>query len=125
MEKIKHFIESDKGKDIMIVIILILVGLASFGLGRLSKNTQKEGIKIEYRDQEGNILKGVESTKLIPKVNNIASTVDGKAFFASNRGTKYYPLGCNAGKNIKMENRIYFNSAEEAEKSGYSISTSC
>ena len=125
MEKIKHLIESDRGKDIMIVIIVILVGLGSFGLGRLSKNSQNGGIQIEYKDQQGNILKSTESTKLTPKINTVEASVGGKAFFASNRGTKYYPLGCNAGKNIKMENRIYFNTAEEAKQAGYGISTSC
>ena len=46
MEKIKQFIESDKGKDILIVLIVILVGLASFELGRLSNEGSNQGIKI-------------------------------------------------------------------------------
>jgi hypothetical protein len=45
MEKIKQFVESEKGKDIMLVIIVILVGLASFELGRLSKAQSLSGIK--------------------------------------------------------------------------------
>ena len=49
MEKIKQFIGSEKGKDILIVIIVILVGLGSFELGRLSKENDSEGLKIDYR----------------------------------------------------------------------------
>ena len=44
MEKIKQFIESDRGKDIFVVLIVILVGLGSFELGRLSKETDSSGI---------------------------------------------------------------------------------
>jgi hypothetical protein len=35
MEKIKSFIEGDKGKDILTVLIVVLVGLGAFELGRL------------------------------------------------------------------------------------------
>ena len=61
MEKIKpiikNCIESEKGKDILIVIIVILVGLGSFELGRLSKENSSSGVKIlpaqagEYSNQ--------------------------------------------------------------------------
>ena len=44
MEKIKRFWESEQGKDILIVIIVILVGLGSFELGRLSKESAQGGL---------------------------------------------------------------------------------
>ena len=124
MEKIKLFLESGQGKDIMTVFIVILVGLGSFGLGRLSKNNPNEGLKIEYRDQGASGVLATESSQYVPQLKPDNTTTD-KAFFASSRGTKYYPLGCSAGQNIKQENRIYFNTAEEAEKAGYSLSSSC
>lgn len=125
MEKIKQFLESEKGKDILTVIIVILVGLGSFELGRLSKSNQNPGIKIEYpsqnNEQEANVLSSVEKmsrtvldTKAIPKT-----------FFASSKGSKYYSIGCSAGKTIKQENRIYFATREEAERVGYELSSSC
>ncbi|MDO8660194.1 MAG: hypothetical protein Q7K54_06410 [Candidatus Parcubacteria bacterium] len=132
MEKIKHFIESDKGKDILIVLIVILVGLGSFELGRLSKESADEGIKIKYSDQnqenaENSIL--LENSDNSSKTANIISTTNlnsaEKNFFASNRGSKYYSLGCSAGKNIKQENRIYFATGEEAQKAGYALSSAC
>ncbi|MFA6000062.1 MAG: Ada metal-binding domain-containing protein [Candidatus Paceibacterota bacterium] len=125
MEKIKLFVNSQQGKDIMTVIIVILVGLGSFGLGRLSKNTPSEGLKIEYRDQRGNAVGALDTIEYKPQFKTNDTNVEGKNFFASSRGTKYYPLGCSAGKTIKQENRIYFNTAEEAEKAGYTLSTSC
>jgi len=131
MEKIKQFIESEKGKDIMIVIIVILVGLASFGLGRLSKTTSSSGIKIlpavagEYpeqnKGQEANVISIAENmSKPTFDINSI-----NKNFFASKRGTKYYSIGCSGGKTIKQENRVYFTTREEAEGAGYELSSSC
>lgn len=119
MEKIKQILESEKGKDILIVIIVILVGLGSFELGRLSKEHQNSGIKIEYlnedlikpENQPANVIRAVESTN--------------KTFFASNKGSKYYSIGCSAGKTLKQENRIYFATREEAEGAGYELSSLC
>ncbi|OGI67501.1 hypothetical protein A3A05_01525 [Candidatus Nomurabacteria bacterium RIFCSPLOWO2_01_FULL_41_12] len=121
MEKIKQFLESEKGKDILTVIIVILVGLGSFGLGRLSKSAQNPGIQIEYSDED--LLK-VENQEA-NVISSVEENVAGKTFFASNRGTKYYSVGCSAGKTIKQENRVYFDTREEAEKAGYGLSSSC
>ncbi|SRR6187549_1924689 len=114
MEKIKLFLVSEKGKDLIIVLIVILVGLSSFGLGRLSKGQNSPGIKIlpapagEYQNS-----------------NALSTVATPQSFFASNRGKKYYPVGCEAGKNIKQENRVYFASESLAQKAGYARSSSC
>jgi len=133
MEKIKplikHWIESDKGKDILVIIIIILVGLGSFELGRLSKNNPNSGIKIEYSDQEANIFESINqnSTDLSSNSNTLQNSQKSTLgnFFASNRGIKYYSLGCSAGKTIKQENRIYFATSTEAQNAGYELSSSC
>ena len=125
MEKIKQFItyclESDKGKDILVIIIIILVGLGSFELGRLSKNDSSE-LKIEYPNQEANLMESVgqnlADSAISPKLNS-------GNYFASSKGTKYYSLGCSAGKTIKEENRIYFATSTEAQGAGYELSSSC
>lgn len=122
MEKIKQFLESEKGKDILIIIIIILVGLGSFELGRLSKNSSS-GLKIEYPSQESNILESINQNQTKLAQNSTKSTSGN--FFASNRGTKYYSLGCSAGKTIKEENRIYFATSTQAESAGYQLSSAC
>src|SRR3990167_185099 len=111
MEKIKQFWLSEKGKDILIVIIVILVGLGSFELGRLSKENTTSGIKIEYPEQAENQPASV--------ISSATEAITTKTFFASNRGTKYYSIGCAGGKTIAQENRIYFATKEEAERAGY------
>ncbi len=123
MEKIKQFLESEKGKDVLVVIIVVLVGLSSFELGRLSKENTASGIKIEYPNQMENQPANVVS--VTNSTNNKENRSNGKIFFASNRGTKYYSIGCSAGKTIKQENRIYFTTGEEAQKAGYELSSSC
>ncbi|MEO5635369.1 MAG: hypothetical protein ABIS26_02435 [Candidatus Paceibacterota bacterium] len=146
MEKIKYFLISEKGKNILLVAIIILVGTGSFALGKLS-NDSSSGIKIEYppalsetNSTSGNIsqstsetsankiLKGVSSSQNLANVvtaTQATSIPSLKSFFASNRGSKYYPSGCSAGKTIKMENRVYFSTRAEATAAGYTLSSSC
>jgi hypothetical protein len=122
MEKIKLFLVSDKGKDLMVVFIVILVGIASFGLGRLSNKDPDSGLKIEYPTS----MSGASVNALPGPKNEPKTLFEGeKSFFASSRGSKYYPANCEAGKSIKMENRVYFTSADEAEQAGYTKSSSC
>ena len=123
MEKIKQFLQSDGGRNILTVVIIILVGLASFGLGRLSKNGQNAGISAEYGANVERGAKDVLESK--PAGLGAEDTSAVKTFFASNRGSKYYSIGCPGGKTIKQENRIYFSTKEEAERAGYELSTSC
>jgi hypothetical protein len=122
MEKIKQFIESEKGKDILIVIIVIFVGLGSFELGRLSiespsslKIISNQGSQ-QNTDQTANVISATGSTN---------ATSSGKTFFASSKGSKYYSISCAAGKTIKQENRVYFATGEEAQAAGYTLSSAC
>ena len=130
MEKIKHFIESEKGKDILTILIVVFVGIGSFFLGRLSK-VQNSDIKIEYpTNYQGNTPTLSNQANLSQNGTNTGqNTALGQQatenYFASTRGHKYYSLSCSAGKTIKQENRIYFATSTEAEKAGYSLSSSC
>jgi hypothetical protein len=145
MEKIKQFIsetiQSENGKDILTVIIIVLVGLGCFELGRLSVENSLSDAKISPSDssqtttdttnQAANVISATKSTNntFSTKIQNSnpagLSTQTGKNFFASNKGKKYYPIDCSAGKNIKQENRIYFTTGEEAVKAGYELSSAC
>lgn len=153
VDRLNGWIKSEKGKDVLIVLIIILTALGSFELGRLSKQDNASGVKIlptdtdiQERNQDadqsntdrgndgGNAFTASATQALpslskgildIPKNNLEAVKMKGNNFFASTRGTKYYPIGCSAGKSIKIENRIYFNSAKEAQEKGYQPSSSC
>ena len=136
MQKIKqiitNYIESDKGKDVLTIAIVILVGISSFYLGRLSNQNATEGVKIEYTGQEASVLGSVSPLKennsqisLNPSIADKTNNNGQGSYFASTRGKKYYSTGCSAGKSIKQENRIYFQTSTEAEKAGYTPSSSC
>jgi hypothetical protein len=126
MEKIKGFLISETGKDVLTVIIVILVGLGSFELGRLSKQNESSGIRIEYPPAlEASAIKAASPSGEGNTAPAPASDSSSKKFFASSRGSKYYPVTCSAGKTIKIENRVYFATKAEAEKAGYELSGSC
>ena len=128
MEKIKYFISSEQGKDILTILIIILVGFGSFGLGRLSKNNPKETFKLENSDISANVLKSIESPKLSnfkPNISQKNEVSINKNFFASSRGKKYYPVGCSAGNSLSEANKIWFSTGEEAQQAGYELSKSC
>ncbi len=134
MEKIKRFLQSKTGKDLLIIAIIILVAFISFFLGRLSKNTPNYQSLIKYANQgalalnpsnTGNLEQMKGDSSPLESLSYDGPDLKGREYFASKRGKKYYPFGCSAGKSIKEENRIYFGSESEAKAKGYTLSTSC
>ena len=129
MEKIKQFIMSEKGKDILVVIIVILVGFGAFELGRLSIQNPSNKAEMTAPSPNNNVVEPVNSPVLNTNtpISEAAANPPpaGKNFFASSKGSKYYPVNCSAGKTIKESNKIYFIDAAGAEKAGYTLSSSC
>ena len=126
MNKIKGQIGID-GNTALILLILVFVGLGSFGLGRLSggESFQNRDIKL---DNENALLVKEEIGKS-ELVENSIDKVDGllkeKMYVASKNGKLYYSLGCSGASRIATKNEVWFASKEDAEKSGYTLSTSC
>lgn len=121
---VKGFLESNVGKDILVILIIILVGLGSFELGRLSNKSESTGVKITYPEALEGQASSIQALSPIKSNTKTSSSQSGN-FFASSKGNKYYSIGCSAGKTIKQENRIYFQTSDQAETAGYSLSTSC
>ena len=46
-------------------------------------------------------------------------------YVGSKNGTKYHALWCPGASQIKDENKVFFNSKEEAVASGYAPATNC
>ncbi len=98
--------------DIFWVIFAILAVLTLVGGGLLySKTSYKYPIKIEEKAFEIGAGEAISSTK--------------GEFIVSKNGSKYYPLGCKAANRIKLENRVYFESAIDAKAAGYELSATC
>ena|SRR5258706_2684595 len=132
VQKIKSFLDSPKGHDVLIVIIIIATSISSFILGR---TTRTEGSAVVIRTDSSLIVDKSQEQPIIqtaavlntqkssgsPKMANTS----GGAFVASSRGKKYYPVDCNAASSLSEANKIYFATAQEAEAKGYSLSSSC
>ncbi len=124
-EKLKKVKEKIKPveNDLILTVVIILVALISFGLGRLSKiRENKKSITIE--NISGNISgsqTGDSNANIGEKIP--ASTAGG--YVASKSGMKYHYPWCPGALNIKEENKIWFSTKEEAEKAGYSPAGNC
>ena len=109
VEKIKHFY-TNLPSELFMVIMLILVGFSSFGLGRLSALEQnKQHISLTY------------NTDISTMPNQ---DIEG-AVVASKRGTKYHYPWCSGARRISAGNKRWFNSIETAKRSGYTPAGNC
>ncbi|QQG45280.1 MAG: hypothetical protein HYW89_04775 [Candidatus Sungiibacteriota bacterium] len=120
--KVKNWVEVNTS-DLYVAALIFLVSLASFGLGRLSVLwPQKEPITITNNYEPvvskptgAGASQGVASTGL---------SVKGK-YVASKSGTAYHYPWCPGALKIKEENKIWFDTKEEAEKAGYKPAGNC
>lgn len=139
IKKIKILKETKKGRDIVSICLLVIVSISSFTAGRYSKpDNTKQNIAI-YGVYSQNHDPVIQKSAQDVQINNVAykqtasdlgpsQTNDALSkgnYLASSRGKKYYPVDCPASKNIKESNRIYFDRATDAEKKGYTLSSSC
>jgi len=130
LQKIKLFLtESERREKTLIIGIIFLVGIASFGLGRLSAfDAQKEPVKIEMN---GNLTPEVPQVKISgteKKEAVLGAEIElkkGGFVVASKNGNKYHFPWCSGGKRILEENKIYFESTEEARAAGYEPAGNC
>lgn len=111
-------IHSSLFKRLFLVLVIVLVALLAFGIGRISQAGNREPIKIEMDSNlqasmdNGNSLKIVNS-----KIENLAGV------FASSKGRKYYYPGCS--NTISEANKITFSTPKEAELAGFTLASNC
>jgi len=123
------------GHDIFIVLLVFLVGTASFGLGKLSA-FEKKKTPIQVLQVQENLLAAVvgkneqniagEGTS---NTQNTATVFDSKLnkglVLASKSGTKYYYPWCTGVDRIKEENKVWFATIEDARKVGLTPASGC
>ena len=110
--------------DTYIVIIILLVGTASFGLGKISayeKNKTPISV-LKTRDY-------MYSTVLFANQDNLKENIPieqtGGEVVASKSGTKYYYPWCTGVSRIKDENKVWYNSIEKARTAGLTPASNC
>jgi hypothetical protein len=128
VRKIKYFFEGETGRDVIVVLVIIVVSLVSFYLGRLSKTESKNNdIKVTYETprEAQNAPNLVQNRVVETNVITPTSTSEKGNFVASKRGKKYYPVACSAANNLNPANKIYFATVEAALSAGYTLAASC
>jgi hypothetical protein len=139
-EKIKSLAKTNTGKDVLSVVIIAIISLGSFQLGRNSTmNTKASQVQISgAREVLGqnitNKYADINTTSQEYSSKNLTTNSEASTsgdiytkgnYLASSRGKKYYPVDCPAAQNIKESNKVYFKTAGEAESKGYTLSSSC
>lgn len=116
-QKLKSFLEQDA---YYYTALILLVGIASFGLGRQSVQSALEPVSSHVEKPALQTLPSLTSSEA-PQQNS-ASIV---SVIASKSGTKYHLPDCPGAKQIKSENLIEFTSIEAAKAAGYSPAGNC
>ncbi len=120
-------------------LILLLVLFLGIGIGLLVGEPNNSAIIIDKNVKTGLPARageptytGLPSDKKEFSANSTKSflsvqsrNVIGGNFLASINGKAYYPKDCKAANIIKEENRIWFESAAEAEQKGYALAKNC
>ena len=128
--KIKAWVAGSKA-DILVGIVIVLISIISFGLGRLS---------ISWAPRPPMSILGPDGSAANPSSAGIPKASGGKpqtasisaptgsqdgGFVASKSGSAYHLPECPGAKQIKNENKIYFKTKEDAEHAGYHPAGNC
>jgi hypothetical protein len=134
-EKLKSWLADD---TIFIAILLVLIGVVSFGLGRLSVGEGSSGTAVATP----RVQLVASSTVLVPK-SPVASSTVGQAngaavitapvptsaskgpYVGSKSGSKYYLTSCSGAKRIKDANKVIFATKQDAAAAGYEPASNC
>lgn len=107
-------------EDAAMPLLVVLVGLGSFGLGRMSAmESNRAPIAIT---QSANAALAVDMEKAMSAP---PAEKDGGRVIASKTGTKYHFPWCAGALQISEKNKIYFDSAEKARTMGYTPAGNC
>ena len=141
-QKIKGLSTTHK-EEILVSLIIIFVGSASYGAGVLSTRQGHSPIEIRQSATEvkaslkpdvssiksqgsvsaGAVVSGIIQSSTTEGSSN-QNTVTQGTLIASRNGTAYYLPHCNSSR-ILDKNKIYFKTEADAEKAGYHLAGNC
>ena len=126
-EKLFNLIES----KYFIPIIIVLIAIISFSLGRIS-GLQEKREPVRVVSENSGEVKGISTgsssnNPLNPPYikREIEQANSSGAVVASKNGTKYHYPWCAGAKQISAKNLITFNSIESARAAGFSPASNC
>jgi hypothetical protein len=127
---IAEIVKNRKVQDVLLIFSVVLLGVISFGLGRLSVMTDTDGgiALCEVPAQQVATVLSASSSEMTTQ--NLQPGTDamgaGKGtYVASKNGTAYHFPWCSGAQRIKEENKIWFATKEEAKQAGYRPAGNC
>lgn len=131
--KFKGFLAND---TLFMALLLILVGVGSFGLGRGSvpsemlQERELSAVAVSAApptpkppvSAPGRVSTGTADLPPSQPETEIASE---QSYIGSKNGTKFHLLTCPGASQIKEENKVYFSSKQEAYSKGYTEAANC
>lgn len=122
-EKLKSWLADDA---LFTGVLVILVGIASFGLGRWSVvesavPVQAAGVILSNAPKSDVPKQEFGSAATSPTFPEMVALV----VVASKSGAKYHLPTCPGAAQIKDSNKITFNTIAEAEAAGYTPAANC
>ncbi len=129
---------------LLTALVVLLASSASYGLGILTGQDmahERGGVEIQQLAPAGDLSASAALAPIpkSPKSSAVSkgytppakqektgtATAETGKYVASKNGTKYYLPSCGTVNRIKEENKIYFNTKEEAEAAGFGPSSTC
>jgi hypothetical protein len=123
-DKLRDFI----GGKYFIPIIIVLIAIIAFSLGRISGlQNKRPPVRIINNAPLTPILQSDSANSIsnIQQTAAAASAGQGGSVVASKSGTKYHFPWCAGAKQISSKNLITFNSIEAARAAGYTPASNC
>lgn len=123
LKKVNSFLRAYKN-DIFIALLIFLTGFASFGLGQLSilwSDTQP--ITIEDAAPKNTATARKRAPAALQQA--VAAFATQGTYVASKSGAAYHYPWCSGAKRIKEENKVWFETIEDAKRAGYRPAANC
>lgn len=153
IEKIKKTRDTRLVYTLSVLLLFSLFMFSSFVFGRMSvlsenKPQNQESIQIYLPDGtlytkdtqkdsisplSGYIMGAIDNTSKIEETSakdriralEEDPSASSAQVFGSKSGKVYYTENCKAGERVKKENRVYFDTTDQAEEEGYTQSKLC
>ena len=120
---IQDIVERIKGslgsRELFPILLVLVVGTASFGLGRLA---ERAAVPLEALQSAA--VMGREELAA-PGTRSEANLPPAAGYVASRNGTKYHLPWCSGAARILPENQVWFSTEEEAAAAGYEPAANC
>lgn len=120
-------------QSLFISALILLVAVASFGLGKLSRlEMARTPVVIQEKKESQTIQSEEVVTKEPVKIEHssvaavaAAKPIGPESVVASKNGKKYHFPWCSGARRISEANKVVFENSDEARKAGYTPAANC